>query len=558
MPKFESLPINADRICEAISKIGYKPSAAILDIVDNSVVAGAKNITIRLFMKEGMNINNRQNVERVQVIDDGKGMDTEEIKKALQLGSDVSYSSNSLSKYGMGLKSAGFSLGNRIELVSKKAGKKVSEVYFLDRSLIRKNGVFGYATMSLTSEYDFVRTGFRKGTVVSVEEMIYTSRVSAKNILQDIAGKAGVCYADYLNQKGVKFKIQIVDFTKEVVKEHVIKSRDILYWDRAYASFEKENYDCKRPCKAVDEYFDNPLNPDSEKIRLQVSIFPMDGMKNYAYFTDKEKEEIKNYDISLKNSGFYFYRNGRLIKWGEQLIVNRNFGFRAKISFKTAHDELFDVDVSKQHLTVSEEVEATLRTLVAVAKDQSVEIFEKCKLLLEEAKNLGDEGAEFNMKNTALEEEDDENVEEDKKKTLQRKKKLEEVSSELEGEEPKQNYENEEEQDGFRRVRYWSDGRSRNIWESAMDHVEGTYVLINKFHPFYDLILNKFENGSPERQSFEALFHALAVGHNQVIQKFHEADMEVVMEVLKKFERTTSNQVENWVHNNWDIFEGGS
>lgn len=558
MSNFEPLSINADRICEAISKIGYKPSAAILDIVDNSVVAGSKNIIIRLFMKEGMNINNRQNVVRVQVIDDGKGMSIEEIKKALQLGSDVSYSENSLSKYGMGLKSAGFSLGNRIEVVSKTNQGKLSEVYFLDRNLIRDKGVFGFATMELTSEYDFVKNDFKKGTVVSVEDMIYTSRVSAKSILEEIAGTAGVYYSDYLNQKGVKFTIQIVNSEGKKVKEHIIESRDILYWDRAYPSFEKENYDCKRPCRAVDTFFENPLQPDGEKIRLQVSIFPKDSMKNYLLFTDEEREEINNYDVSLKNSGFYFYRNGRLIKWGEKLIINRKFGFRAKISFTTEHDELFDVDVSKQHLTVSEEVEATLRTLVAVAKDQSEEIFNACDHLLEEAKNKGDEGAEFNFKNSTLEEEEDESVGEDKKQTLERKKKLEEASGSLQGEEPKQNYENEEDQEGFRRVRYWSDGRSRNVWDSAMDHIEGTYVLINKFHPFYDLVLSKFEGGSPERQAFEAMFHALAVGHNQVIQKFHEADMEIVMGVLNKFERTTSTQLENWVHNNWDLFEGGN
>ena len=71
MSTFNKLPINADRICEAISKIGYRPSSAIMDIVDNSVVAEADRILIRLFMKKGKSLNNAQNIEVIQILDNG-------------------------------------------------------------------------------------------------------------------------------------------------------------------------------------------------------------------------------------------------------------------------------------------------------------------------------------------------------------------------------------------------------------------------------------------------------------------------------------------------------
>src|SRR5690606_9797379 len=358
MSELKALPINADRICEAISKIGYNPGSAIMDVVDNSFMAGASEILVKLFLKEGLNINNAKNIDKIVVVDNRKGMGVDGVKKALELGSEVEYESNSLSKYGLGLKSAGFSLGRRIEVVSKTTEKNISNKFFLDRDLIKSKGVFGYATERADEAQIQYLSEYRSGTVVSFLNLTYTSRVSASKISDDLSNKAGVNYYELLKRKDVNFKIQIYNTAgDEILKEKNVLPKDMLFWDEAYENFIKETYDCKKPCKVLDDYFENPLDPKGEKIQIQASIFPKDGMKSYPLFSEEEQKKIKEYDVSLKNSGFYFYRNGRLIKWGEKLFLNRDFGLRIKISFKTEHDELFDVDVSKQHLTVSEDVE---------------------------------------------------------------------------------------------------------------------------------------------------------------------------------------------------------
>ncbi len=111
---------NAGRICEAIAKIGYEPHTAIMDIVDNSVTASASNVIISLNLAEGKSLKSRNSVISYVVTDDGAGMDDEGIKNAFSIGSDKSkYSEKSLSKYGMGLKSADLSLGSRIVIISK-------------------------------------------------------------------------------------------------------------------------------------------------------------------------------------------------------------------------------------------------------------------------------------------------------------------------------------------------------------------------------------------------------------------------------------------------------
>lgn len=552
MSTFNKLPINADRICEAISKIGYRPSSAIMDIVDNSVVAEADRILIRLFMKKGKSLNNAQNIEVIQILDNGIGMDDDGIKRALQLGSDVQYKDHSLSKYGLGLKSAGFSLGKRIEVVSKHDGK-ISKKYFLDRDVIKDKDEFGYEIEEPSSEQINLLEQFETGTVVTFRKLIYTSKVSAGRIMDKVAERSGVSYCDYLEEKNAQFDIHVLsEGSSEILKTKSVKSKDMLFWDSCLEKFEKENYDCKKPCRVIDEEFENPLNPNGEKIKLQASIFPKDSMKTYAGFTDEERNAIKKYQVGAKNSGFYFYRNGRLIKWGEKLFKTRLYGFRAKVSFSTEHDELFGVDVSKQHLTVSDEVEKTIDTLTKVARGQSQELFRLCDEKIRDFKNKGTEGEEFNTKNSTLEEEEDETSDITASEILKRKEKLE-LDSEKYDNEDNPDYQDDGDEQVFRRVRYWNKGR--NLYERATDRVEGTYVLINTNHPFYDLVLSKLEKGSPQRQSIEALIFSLAVGENQTIQKFTDLEADLAIEVFNKFNRSSSNQLDNWVNNNQDLYE---
>lgn len=547
----QELSINADRICEAISKIGYNPSSAIMDIVDNSFMAKAKEIIVKLFLKEGMTVNNAKSINKIVIVDNGVGMNEAGITKAMQLGSSVTYENNSLSKYGLGLKSAGFSLGRRIEIVSKVTKNEISEKYFLDRDIIRDSGVFGYEIEAVDQLQEGFLESYESGTLVAFSNLTYTSRVSASKLVDELSYKAGVNYYEFLKSGAVVFKIEIYDTEgTRILKEKTVQAKDMLFWNEAYEDFVKETYDCKKPCKVLDTTFDNPLNPAGEKIKIQATIFPKDSMRTYSNFTDEEQKKIKEYEVSLKNSGFYFYRNGRLIKWGEKLYLNRDFGLRVKISFVTEHDELFDVDVSKQHLTISEDVESILKFLVNNPRNYSKELFEICDNKLKASKNTGHEGAEFNVTNSTLEEEDDQTSTISKEEEKERKELLEKNSENLAEGFPK--YENEgEDNEAFRRVRYWSQGR--NLWDNGLDRIEGGYVLINKTHPFYDLVLSNLDKGSFERQAMEAIFYSLAVGQNQTVQKFAGVGGDIVLNIFKQFSRSASHQLDNWVNNNWDL-----
>jgi hypothetical protein len=68
-------------------------------------------------------------------------------------------------------------------------------------------------------------------------------------------------------------------------------------------------------------------------------------------------------------------------------------------------------------------------------------------------------------------------------------------------------------------------------------------------------VISKNEAESAFRQAIEAIFHSMSVGQNQTIEKFYDADGDLVLQIFKKFLRATSQQLDNWVNNNWDLFD---
>jgi len=68
-------------------------SLHILDIVENSIAAGAKNIVIKIIEEQ------KKDLLTIEIIDDGKGMDKKTLKKVL----DPFYTTRNTRKVGLGL-----------------------------------------------------------------------------------------------------------------------------------------------------------------------------------------------------------------------------------------------------------------------------------------------------------------------------------------------------------------------------------------------------------------------------------------------------------------------
>lgn len=115
--KTRKAPPRAMAMLESLRGLGYSTAAALADIIDNSISAGASEIRID-FQWDGPD-------SRVLILDDGRGMSDPELEGAMRLGDKNPLADrevNDLGRFGMGLKTASLSQCRRLTVASVKDG----------------------------------------------------------------------------------------------------------------------------------------------------------------------------------------------------------------------------------------------------------------------------------------------------------------------------------------------------------------------------------------------------------------------------------------------------
>lgn len=110
-------PPKAAAMMEALRGLGYSTAAALADVIDNSISAGATDVHLHFDWNEGKSW--------VSILDNGKGMSDPELEAAMTLGSrnplDVRDPAD-LGRFGLGLKTASFSQCRKLTVASKQKG----------------------------------------------------------------------------------------------------------------------------------------------------------------------------------------------------------------------------------------------------------------------------------------------------------------------------------------------------------------------------------------------------------------------------------------------------
>jgi hypothetical protein len=115
----EELVPNPSALIESMRNMGYRPATALADLIDNSITAEASEVKIEVSPADG------RRPGWVRVEDDGKGMTAGELLKAMRWGGGGPLkprAGKDLGRFGLGLKTASFSLGKRLTVVSRRNG----------------------------------------------------------------------------------------------------------------------------------------------------------------------------------------------------------------------------------------------------------------------------------------------------------------------------------------------------------------------------------------------------------------------------------------------------
>ena len=102
------------RIMDAIG-LNYAIEAAVADLVDNSIDAGAANVLVR-FIRRGPRL------VSLCVVDNGRGMDETGLEQAMALGRRRDYEPGDLGHFGLGLKAASLGQARSLTVISRAPG----------------------------------------------------------------------------------------------------------------------------------------------------------------------------------------------------------------------------------------------------------------------------------------------------------------------------------------------------------------------------------------------------------------------------------------------------
>ena len=288
--KLIETPPDAVSIMESTRAIGYSLPVAVADIIDNSITAEAEHIEIFYSATE----------KYVAILDDGYGMDSDEINLAMKYGGisplDKRHEKD-LGRFGLGMKTASLSQCKILTVVSKKDNEVSSRRW--DLNIIHRQN--SWALLELSPEeiksvpkVELLKN-FSSGTLVVWQELDRMFQGN-KNIerffpekMQEVREHLSLVFHRYLTgEEGLK-KISI-----SVNKLPVEPSDPFL------------------------KYRNTQVMPTD-----LISIEGYPPIKFVAYMlphTSKLKNaDKKSLGITAdlqKNQGFYVYRSKRLIVWG--------------------------------------------------------------------------------------------------------------------------------------------------------------------------------------------------------------------------------------------------
>lgn len=302
----------------------------------------------------------------VAVCDDGIGMNKNELLDAMKYGSQLKSANRSeddLGRFGLGMKAASLSQCRRLTVASKKDGKLSSYIWDLDIIEEKKDWYMVDCSKEQIAEIRYVDflNDKESGTIVLWENFDFIEK-SSGNVYAEL-GKHQNATTDYLS---------------------LIFHRYLNGEGRNPLTIMVNNY---RPA-GLDPFLEGhrktnvrrkieiPIK-DSEGKEQIVSVQPfvLPFQKDLSAEDKRLSGGIENYRAKQE---FYIYRNKRLIIWGTWFGRHRDEltkYARIKVDIPNSLDDIWGIDIKKQHATIP----AIIRNRLTKAVDEAMDLAVKAQ-----------------------------------------------------------------------------------------------------------------------------------------------------------------------------------
>lgn len=346
----KAFPINpSTNMMEVLGHSGYTFDAAIADIIDNSISAKAKNVTIFFDFEK--------DIPYLYILDDGEGMDGNKLHQSIvpaYRDIDDIREDNDLGRYSLGLKSASKSFCNQLIVCSKTKNTNAHTVE-LDFEHIKKSKQWEAFDIDNFELSNLIK---KSGTLVLWKDLQLKSDIFLDDDtfvyekLENLEKSLSHIFGKFLISGKLKIFIQ---------NSKSKKKTEIVGWNPFYLIDNKST-------KIV---FDKSFKIDNNYVSIKAHILPV-----YSNLT-KQDQEYMNGKGLIEQQGFYIYRNDRLIQEGGWLNLKDiktdqkcNYA-RIEVEIGTKLDKIFDVNFSKNKITVPDEALSAFIEVAKLARKES-------------------------------------------------------------------------------------------------------------------------------------------------------------------------------------------
>jgi hypothetical protein len=339
-------------LMESLRSMGYSIETALADVIDNSIAAGAKTISVRFLWADGE--------PWIAIMDDGKGMSSGELIEAMRFGSTSPLtirSSDDLGRFGLGMKTASISQCRLLTVVSRSNEKLSGCTWDLDH----------LAKQSSTSWEIHVHTKetlkaspvispllanlkiWKSGTIVCWENLdgMFPDRV---------AGRSELRFSEAMDRTRAHLELVFHRFLSPEPGRSAVR---MDFNGNALKAFDpfgpKHAARQELPLESI------PIN--GETMHVQPFVLP-----HHNKISRSEYDAFGGEEGYLQSQGFYLYRNRRLIVKGTWFKLIRkevlNKLIRVRVDIPNSLDSLWKIDVKKAEADPPETVLKELRKLV--------------------------------------------------------------------------------------------------------------------------------------------------------------------------------------------------
>ena len=355
MARKRKLPPRASALSASMRDLGYSLETAVADLLDNSISAEATVVQIFCDLT--------RYCPTLAIIDNGKGMNAEEVVTAMRYGSSNPAEerlSGDLGRFGLGLKTASFSQCRRLTIASAQQGVLHSTEWDLNLIDAKDDWLIAILEKEEIKKLPFINELGRNGTLVVWREL--------DRLLEDAIGPK---QHEIINEKldALGKHLSLV-FHRYLAGE--IRGRSKLSISVNGHNLEPFDPFCRNN-SATQKLPEETVYVDGIRVRLQPYILP-----HHSKLSAAEYDYYQSRSDFISNQGAYIYRSGRLMAWGDwfRLIPkgeNTKLA-RVQIDFPSKLDEFWTIDIKKSRACPPHQVRERLKQIIDRISERSTTV----------------------------------------------------------------------------------------------------------------------------------------------------------------------------------------